>query len=76
MQKKGTVEELIDDYTNHMELEGKRTFTQVKNELLVNMKSFLLVEAAKITSNDICKVLGKLILREQKFSLIEYGHIS
>ena len=30
MQKKGTVEELIDDYTAHMKLESKRTFLQVK----------------------------------------------
>ncbi|MBA6390459.1 tyrosine-type recombinase/integrase [Colwellia sp. BRX10-3] len=63
MQRKGTVEELIDDYTNHMKLEGKRSFNQVKHELLANMKSFLSVEAAKITSNDVCKVLGWLIQR-------------
>jgi len=30
MLKKGTVVELIADYTSHMKLEGKRTFNQVK----------------------------------------------
>jgi len=62
-QKGGTVEELIVDYTSNMELESKRTFKQVKHELSVNMKSLLLVEASKVTSNDVCKVLGRLIQR-------------
>lgn len=61
--KAGTIEELIDDYTAHMKLESKRTFKQVKHELLVNMKSLLLVEATKITSNEVCTVLGRLIQR-------------
>jgi integrase len=64
MQRKGTVEELIDDYTNHMKLEGKRTFNQVKHELLANMKSFLSVEAANITSDNICHILSNLIQRK------------
>ncbi|PKI12761.1 tyrosine-type recombinase/integrase [Colwellia sp. 12G3] len=63
MLKKGTVVELIADYTSHMKLEGKRTFNQVKHELLANMKSLLSVEASKITSNDVCKILGRLIQR-------------
>jgi integrase len=63
IEKTGTVAELIADYTSHMKRESKRTFKQVKHELLVNMKSLLLVEASKITSNDVCKVLGRLIQR-------------
>jgi len=62
-QKGGTVEELIVDYTAHMELENKRTFTIVKAELLNNFNHILGDEAAKITSNDVCKVLGRLIQR-------------
>jgi len=64
MQKKGTVEELIDDYTAHMKLESKRTFLQVKRELLINMKPFLLVEAAKVTADNVCHILSKLIQRK------------
>jgi integrase len=63
MQKKGTVEELIDDYTAHMQLESKRTFQQVKRELLTNMKSLLLVEATKVTADDVCQILSSLIQR-------------
>ncbi len=62
-QKGGTVEELIVDYTAHMELENKRTFAIVKAELLNNFNHILGDEAAKITSNDVCKVLGQLIQR-------------
>jgi integrase len=62
-QKGGTVEELIVDYTAHMELENKRTFAIVKAELLNNFSHILGDEAAKITSNDVCKVLGRLIQR-------------
>ena len=63
MQKKGTVEELIDDYTAHMKLENKRTFQKVNRELLTNMKSFLLVEAFKITADNVCQILSSLIQR-------------
>lgn len=51
------------DYTAHMELENKRTFAIVKAELLNNFSHILGDEAAKITSNDVCKVLGRLIQR-------------
>ena len=61
--KAGTVEELIDDYTNHMKLEKKRTFKAVRRELLKNMKQFLAVDAVKVTSDDVCEILSCLIQR-------------
>ncbi|PKI16688.1 tyrosine-type recombinase/integrase [Colwellia sp. 12G3] len=61
--KAGTVEELIDDYTNHMKLEKKRTFKTVRRELLKNMKQFLAVDAVKVTSDDVCEILSCLIQR-------------
>ena len=44
-----------------MKLESKRTFQQVKRELLTNMKSLLLVEASKITADNVCQILSSLI---------------
>jgi len=61
--KAGTVEELIDDYTNHMKLEKKRTFKTVRRELLKNMKQLLAVDAVKVTSDDVCEILSCLIQR-------------
>ena len=61
--KAGTVEELIDDYTNHMKLEKKRTFKTVRRELFKNMKKLLAVDAVKVTSDDVCEILSCLIQR-------------
>jgi integrase len=61
--KLGTLRGLIQDYTAHMKLENKRTYTIVQNELTSKFNKLLDVEVASISSNDICIVLGSLIER-------------